>query len=133
MTKLSALVDVLDWTEELREDLRNNMRSVRQPLSIDFAKCGTPGNYRKHERLGETPCRSCRDAEYRRTSDWRKRNGEKLRANRRSWYAANRDEINRKRRAWRAGQTPERQRADFRRIVTDVNNELRARAWVSSL
>lgn len=39
----------------------------RYPL--DFALCGTSGNYRAHLRRGEKPCRSCRQAESRRQKD----------------------------------------------------------------
>lgn len=39
----------------------------RYPL--DFAKCGTPGNYRAHLRRGEKPCGPCLGAEARRSRD----------------------------------------------------------------
>lgn len=39
--------------------------------TFDFAKCGTPANYRAHLRRGEKPCRSCRQAESRRQRDRR--------------------------------------------------------------
>ena len=31
---------------------------------LDWAKCGTPSQYRAHYRRGEQPCRACRDAFY---------------------------------------------------------------------
>lgn len=36
---------------------------------LDFAKCGTPANYRAHLRRGEKACQACLRAEARRTQD----------------------------------------------------------------
>jgi hypothetical protein len=36
---------------------------------IDFAKCGTPGNYQAHRRRGEKACQACLRAEARRSRD----------------------------------------------------------------
>src|SRR5438270_11137517 len=102
-----ALVDTLDWVEEMRDDLREGMirQSDGHRHSFDPAKCGTSANYRQHLRLGIPPCRSCRQVESIRTSKYRQDNGEKVRENRRRWYEDNKDEINRKRRDWRACRT----------------------------
>lgn len=99
-----ALVDVLDWVEELRDDLRANMprRGVKREPYFDFAKCGTVANYRQHLRLGIPVCGSCKQAEALRHWKYRMREGNRLRANARRAYAQRQDEI--RGRTWMAGQ-----------------------------
>lgn len=101
----APLIDVLDWVEELREDLRGRLSHPESgtKLNLDPAKCGTSANYRQHLRLGIPPCASCRAVETYRTWKYRERNGDKVRENRRRWYAANKGDINRRKREWRAG------------------------------
>lgn len=64
----------LEWVEEYRRDWIRRHRAVPgrpgpRPEPIDFAKCGTPSNYRKHLREGQRPCTSCRQSENRRVQD----------------------------------------------------------------
>lgn len=40
---------------------------------IDWAKCGTSGNYKAHRRRGEEACDACKRANARDTADRRKR------------------------------------------------------------
>lgn len=78
-----ALFDVLDWVEEMREDLRSNMvrgpagLTVRSAAGVDFdwAACGTPTQYRRHLRLKIPPCHLCRAAEARRSQDRYRKSG----------------------------------------------------------
>lgn len=67
-----ALVDVLDWVEEMREDLQTKLyhRSPPGPAPhFDWAACGTPAQHRKHVRYGIPICDACRAAESRRFAD----------------------------------------------------------------
>jgi hypothetical protein len=40
----------------------NRAERLKERRPIDFAKCGTPSNYRQHQRRGEQPCEACRKA-----------------------------------------------------------------------
>lgn len=47
-------------TDKERKRLRNGQPGRRRRI---VAVCGTLGGYTAHKRLGEPPCRSCRDAQ----------------------------------------------------------------------
>lgn len=109
-----ALVDVLDWVEEMRRSLLDNPSRTKlstppgpKPF-FDWAACGTAAQYRKHLRHGQQPCAACRAAESRRQADARIR---RL-ARRRQLYAERKD--------WRTS---------FNQMISDVNDDLRGQAW----
>lgn len=53
------------------------IRKGPRPQPLDFAKCGTPSQYRLHMRRDRKPCRACRQAEARRSQDRWARSREK--------------------------------------------------------
>lgn len=105
---IAALADTLDWVEEMREDLRDNLPAARRGChgpapQFDWAACGTPAQYRKHLRQKIPTCEPCRQAECRRQADCRQGKSSK-RSKQTAWLS------------------------EFNRMIEKVNADLRSRA-----
>ena len=78
-------------------------REGRVRSVLDFAKCGTPGNYKAHRRRGEKACAACLLAEAQRSQDAARKRKERA-ATEREWVC------------------------DFQKMISRVNEDLNTKA-----